>query len=142
MSDKYGPNTAEIEALIEKVKTLTPEQAKHLREIWHSARDAVWDVTRDEGWSTTLYTQVDSTCYAAWGVAWYAACDAAWHAAWNATRDQGWSTTRDVACDEAWHAAWNAIFALSAKDRISDNDFRTLYGPWASVMEAKEIKDA
>ena len=35
--DKYGPNTKDIKALIEKIKTITPEQAEVLGAAWFTA---------------------------------------------------------------------------------------------------------
>ena len=60
---KYGVNTAEVEKIIEKVKTITPEHAEALA----AARDAAWDT--------------------AWDTAWDAARGAAWSDAWDAIYD-------------------------------------------------------
>ena len=89
--DKYGPNSAQVEALLEKIKTITLEQAEALA----AARDA------------------------ARGAALGAARGAALGAAQGAARG----------------AALDAALVLVVKDLISEDDFNTLYGPWASVME-------
>ncbi len=78
MDDKYGPNTAEVEALIEEMRSLTPEQI----------------------------TRLDAALDAAWG--------------------------------EAWDAARDALVALVVRDLITQEDFDSLYRPWASVMEAAD----
>ena len=89
--NKYGPNSAQVEALLEKIKTITPEQAKAL--------DAPWD--------------------------------APWKAVWGAA----WVAVREAALEAALVAVWDAVLVTVTKDLISEDDFNTLYGPWASVME-------
>ena len=64
MNGKYGPQTAEIEAIIERLKTMTVDEAKALAAAWYDDRTAAWK--------------------AAWYAAWYAAVDAARDAAWYA----------------------------------------------------------
>ena len=68
---------------------------------------------------------------AARGAAWSAA-GAAWDAAWSAARRAAWS-----ASGAAWDAAWDASDAALAtvtRDLISEEHYRTLAGPWESVM--------
>ena len=116
--EKYGSQTAEVEKLIEKIKTITPEQAEALAIVWERS-----DKSADE-----------------WDEVWMRAIKASggrrgeWEAAWDAigmfrkrTYEMG---GRAVEC-----AAWEAAAALVGKDLISEDDFNTLYGPWASVME-------
>src|SRR5579885_2641553 len=57
--------------------------------------------------------------------------DAAWDAARDAAGDAAWDADLHVA---AWDAAGDAARALVVRDLISDEDFRTLYGPWESVI--------
>ena len=113
MSVRYGPNTTEIEALIEKFKTITPEQAEKL----YLARYATKDVFRD----LAMYEAVDATCYEHW----------------IAARDAAMEAIPDDASD-AWDAIWDATLALVVRGRISKGRFDLLYGPWRSVMEAEE----
>ena len=114
MSGRYGPNTTEVERLIERIKTITPEQIYDLG----AARGAASGAALDAAW--------DAALDAAWGAARDAAWDAAWGAAWGA------------AWDAAWGAAWGAACALVVRDLISEEDFDLLYGPWKIVMEADE----
>ena len=105
--NKYGPNSAQVEALLEKIKTITPEQAKAL--------DAPWDAP----WK------------AVWGAAWVAVREAALEAALEAA----WVAVREAALEAALVAVWDAVLVTVTKDLISEDDFNILYGPWASVME-------
>ena len=43
--NKYGPNSAQVEALLEKIKTITPEQAETLAIIWERSNNCAdeWD---------------------------------------------------------------------------------------------------
>ena len=61
-----------------------------------------------------------------------AARDAAWTAAWDAA----WAAARDAAWAAAWAAAWDAVIAVLTRDLITDEQYRTLIGPWESVIGA------
>ena len=50
--------------------------------------------------------------------------------AWNAAGDAAWDAARD--------AAEYAAIALVVRDLITPEQFETLYGPWASVMEGRK----
>ena len=110
MSDqKYGPQTAEIEAVIAKIATLTDEQVQALEAAW----------------------------YAAWDDAWNAALDSALDAIWNASLNDALDATWEGDLDSSWNAARYAILALLVQDRIAPEQFEVLYDPWKSVMEVK-----
>ena len=109
--EKYGPNTTEVEALLEKIKTITPEQAKAL-DAPYAPWKAVWGVLT-----------------AARGAGREAALEAALEAAWVAVRETAW--------DAGWVAVWDAVLVTVTKDLISQKEFDLLYGPWASVMEVE-----
>ncbi len=95
-NQEYAPQTTGIEALIEQLKTLTPEQIKAIGE----ARIKV----RDEEWSEAH----EAALWAAWG------------------ENEGFG---------AWYGARDAILALISRDSLTPDQFNTLYGPWASVMD-------
>ena len=109
VAERYGPQTAQIEALLDRVLNLTDKEAQELQAAWAAdrnaaARVAVWD--------------------AAWD-AWDAARPAAWYAAWDA-----W-VVRD--------AIWDAMQALLVRDLIDQHGFTQehydmLVAPWESVM--------
>jgi hypothetical protein len=96
----YGPQTYQIEKLIQKIKSLTPEQITNLG----AARGATWDAARGAAWVAARDAARDAARGAAWGAAWVAARDAAWVAAWGAARG----------------AAWDAARALVSRDLIDD----------------------
>ena len=78
---KYGPQTEEIEALIEKISNMPEKQAVELRAAWFAASGVARDVAHE----------------AAWGVAWAAARNADRWSAREAVRDTVWFTARDAA---------------------------------------------
>jgi len=59
-------------------------------------------------------------------------------AARDAARDAACDAARDAACDAAWDAtcdaAWDATLACVVRDRLTDDQFAILAGPWTSVM--------
>lgn len=113
MTQKYGAPTPEIEALLEEIKTLTPNQSEALRVAW-MARASVPDAS------------------------WTAALDASCTTARAAARDAAWRDARTVAGTADWNAARTAILALVVRDRITPEQFDALYGAWASVMKVGE----
>ena len=112
----FGPNGEAVAALIERIKNLTPDQAMELGGTWNAARYAVLDAARSAAWT------------AAWG--------SVWGAVWDAVRGAVWDAVREESRDSIWYAVRAATIALATQDLISEEDFNTLYGPWASVMEA------
>ena len=117
---KYGTNTQEIESLIGKVKTLTPEQAEALGAAWDETWDATWDAR-----GAARVAALDAARGAALG--------ATWDATWDAL-DATWDAL-DAARDPA-SAVYDALLALVVKDLISPEEFDVLYRPWREVMEA------
>lgn len=109
---KYGPQTPEIEALIEKVKNLTPEQADRLKEAWNTACGTEWGA-----WLRATATS-QASFYGAALIAIY-----------DAVRGN------DVAKGVPLYSARAALLALLVKDRISEKNFNILYEPWGSVMD-------
>ncbi len=101
-----GPNGEAVADVIERCKTLTDQQAKHLAAALAAARDAARYAARD------------------------AARAAAWAAAWAAARDAAWAATLAATLD----AARDAALALLVHDLITVEQFDLLYGPWQSVM--------
>lgn len=107
---RFGPQGVHVAALIEAMRTMTPEQARAAGE---TARAAVWAAARD--------------------AAWYAARDAAWAAAWDAARAAAGDAARVAAWAAAWaavrDAAWYAAMALTVRDLISTEHYLTLTRP-------------
>ncbi|WP_276947115.1 hypothetical protein [Ferrimicrobium acidiphilum] len=122
IEQKYGPQTAEVEEMIERIRTITPKQTKALKDAWKEA----WEWTRGSAWSTTQE--------AVWVVLQHAGRDKIWSDAWVAVvQDGALKKNMGVAIE----ATWDAALALVARDLIPPELFNSLYEPWASAMEAK-----
>jgi hypothetical protein len=118
---KYGPQTIEIEGLIERIKTMTPKEAQALADVYDAARsgksrDAA-DAVESAGRNSVRRT------------AWYAAREAERHGARTGERNAAWYST--------WHVVRDAISALAVRDLITPAQFDALYEPWASAMEER-----
>ncbi len=68
MTDRYGPQTTQIEALLDRVCNLTDEEAKALRTLWTptwvAARVSAWEAARAAGRIATR--RVPSVTTTAW----------------------------------------------------------------------------
>ena len=123
----FGPQWAEVVALVRRVATLTPDDVVTLA----ASRDAAGDAARDAARGAARDAAWGAARDAAWGAAWVAAWDAA---CWGAARDAAW----DAAC---WGAARDAACALSARDLIGQRGFTrdiydTLTRPWRTTIGA------
>ena len=119
----FGPNGEAVIPLLERCRTLTPDEIDRLDAAWYSARNAAWY----SAWNAAGNAARNSARNAAWN----AAGNAAWNSAWNAAGN----AARDAARNAAGNAAWNAAGALVVRDLITPEQFDLLHGPWASVME-------
>lgn len=128
----YGPNSVEVERLIERVKRLTREEATALGgsfdldahvAAWNTAGDTAMDAARDAGRTAARL----------------AAADAAWDAARDATL-AAWAVTETPTWDEvgAWEAAadiaWDTALAVVVRDLISKADFDRLTHEWVEAI--------
>jgi hypothetical protein len=104
----FGPNGQHVAAVIDKARTIIPQQATGLFAARAAARDAARDATRA------------------------AARAAARDAAWDAARAAAW----DAAWDAAWAAARDATRAATVRDLITPEQYDLLAGPWEQVMGA------
>ncbi len=117
--NRYGPQTAQVEALLERARNLTDKETEALRDAWDAraaARAAAWVAA----WAA----------WAAWD-AWDAR-DA--RAAWDAGREAVW-------------AARDAVLALVVRDLIGQHGFTqehydTLVEPWETVMGTDWTREA
>ena len=108
----FGPQGAEVVAILDRAAKLTAEEAKNLAAAWVAARDAAV-AARDAAW------------------------DAARDAARAAARDAAWVAARPAARDAAvaaWDAAWDAAVATLARDLITTEHHDLMIGPWRAVM--------
>ena len=134
---KYGPQTAEVEALLERARTLTDVEVLAL--------GAVRGVVPDAALYTALYAAWDAVLSAAWG----AARDAALYTVWNVARgswDEVWDAVWDAVGGSGRDAALDAAYALFARDLITPAGFTQahydlLTGPWRRVVGAVHPND-
>ena len=133
MSERYGPQAAQIEALLERVRNLTDEEAETLRDAWDAVRGAAWAAWyAARGVAPTAAR--NAALAAAWGVnaTWCAVRVAAW-AAWDADRVAAWGV------NATWSAVRDAIEALAVRHLIGQHGFTqqhydAMVAPWESVM--------
>ena len=104
MTDRYGPQTVGIEALLERVCNLTDEEVQALRD---AGLDATWG--------------------AAWGAAWRAASDAGRKTTLNAAQ----YIVLDAALDAARALV---VRDLIGQHGFTQAHYDTLVGPWESLM--------
>lgn len=119
---QFGPNTKEVDALLEQVKNLTPTRALRLNTaLWNRAFESAFNAAMQAG------REVERN----------AASSAAFSAAWEAqlAQDATWDEAWVEAMSDARGAAENAALAITVRDLITDEQFNALYGLWASVME-------
>ncbi|MHB1733283.1 MAG: hypothetical protein ACYCU8_07480 [Ferrimicrobium acidiphilum] len=58
---KYGPHTAEVEAILNHIKTLTSDEVEALAHAW----DAAWFMTRDTILAVIVRAHISDTDYQA-----------------------------------------------------------------------------
>ena len=104
---RYGPQTPKVEALIQRARTLTGDEADALLAARYAAYDAAYDAAR----------------YAAWDAARYAARDAAWYAARDATRYAAWDATCAL-----------VVRDLIGQHGLTQAHYDALTGPWRRTV--------
>ena len=136
---KYGPSTAQVEAVIAEIRSWTVGEALIAGDAWGAVHYAAWVAARDAAcdavreaarkaaWDAARY----AGRYAAWDAARYAGRVAAWDAAWDAAlRDAAWYAAWYAARDAAWVAAWvaarEAVLCALAGDLISEEHQKIL----------------
>ncbi|MHB1732990.1 MAG: hypothetical protein ACYCU8_05990 [Ferrimicrobium acidiphilum] len=109
-TEKYGPHTAEVERILNQIKTLTPEQV-------HQLTDAVDDeFALDMTFIPDIVLADALACATA--DAWYEAGGVSWKFEWYS----------------AWDAASAAINATAAQDDITPEQYTRSVAPWVSVV--------
>ena len=109
----------QIESLINRVKYLTPEQAKDLAAAWGTKQRSVWFDTLRILSEANRFDTFSSARNSAWSDAWV-----------NVRND-----VPRAARGASWGAVRDAVLALVARDLIRVSDFNILYGPWGKVMD-------
>jgi hypothetical protein len=120
---KLAKITPEIDAFFDRVKSMTPEQGRRTRIIRDELRSKAVNATRD-------YARKAIGEEATWKMS--QLVNIKWSEASAESKDDAWR--------EAQYAIWDACLALTARDLISEEQFETLYKPWATVMEPEEPK--
>lgn len=115
MTEIYGPQTHEIEALLERARRLTDAEAKALKRPCYDARDAAW--------YTACYAARYAACYDARDAVRYAARDAARYAVWDAA-----------------HAL--VVRDLIGNYGFTQQHYDMLTGPWRQVISPIHPDDA
>jgi hypothetical protein len=106
--NKYGPNSAQVEIFIDRLKVVSVEEVKTL-----IARLAVQDTTR----AATRE----------------AALDAIWSATRTTARRAAWSAAREATWDVPRAAAWSAT-AIVVMDLVTEEQFTILTEPFAEIL--------
>jgi hypothetical protein len=117
----YGPQHTEIESLIERLKTITPEQAIALSNERNVTRGAE---------APSRYAALKATSEADRDEMWCQATDEAEIA----------SRYAGAVWDVIGEAVDDAILALLVGDLIDAEQFNALYGPWELVMDIQQEK--
>ena len=112
LAEHYGPQTTQIEALLERAHNLSGDETEALWDAWDA-----WDA----------------------GAAWVAGRRADRRADRDAARDAAWYAWAAVRNVSGRDAIWDAVQALLVRDLIGQHDFTqehydTLVAPWESVM--------
>ncbi len=122
---QYGPNSAAVEAVLEKTKLATPEQAERLSLLWGDRLMRNETADKYDEWNTLRM--------------------AAFTAAVEGNRAAPWKAAEKVARNpytgERCYTTRDAVTALVVQDLISPDLFDFLYAPWASVMEQEASND-
>jgi hypothetical protein len=121
---KYGPQTAEVGAFLERARTLTIEEVRALSAGWKMGADP------SAALDAALSAVQGAGRLANWDEVWYAARDAMWNPKFKSEVGAAWYW--------AWYAVRNAAYALSARDLITPEGFTRdhyylLAGPWQGV---------
>lgn len=115
MKKIVGPNADAVNRVIGRVSKITAVEAEKL--------DAAWGAAQHHAGVDALNT------------AWNAAMGAAHGAARNDARRAAMGAAMGAALNiPAWLATRAAAMAAVERDRISDEDYLALAGPWESVM--------
>lgn len=125
----FGPNTDAVNRVVERAKKITAEEAKKLADAWDAlgfdrrrvtcyvASEYTWAAARSASRIDVLNDALDDVRRAVWDAAGATGCHAL---------DVSWEITPVIAS----YAAQAAVL----RDLISDEDYKTLAGPWELVM--------
>ncbi|MEI6478631.1 MAG: hypothetical protein WCO52_06695 [bacterium] len=139
MNQIYGPKTAVVEAIIDRIPKLTMEEFRSLHRGW----DAVWGVDGSSASMDAAYVARYAAKDAAWGAAW----DAVRCAAWDAARQANWDATGEVVLPGTYlgpEVTWEVVLAIVTYDLATIEGSYTIFqrgllmAPWVEVFGMPE----
>jgi hypothetical protein len=123
----YGPNGEDVAAVLDALDEIDAESAERVAEAWElvdqAERDVVERILRRRHRGGEHEYELS------------AAEDAV--GAWLAARAPADDEEEDL-WQEVAQAAMDAVTAIVLDEELSDADYDTLYGPWASAMETED----
>ncbi len=122
---KYGVNTAEVEKIIEKVKTITPEQLKQLETSWCHIPTPKIDSRRAKAQHKAYKAIGKTSQFHKWFDV-----QSAFKVAYDESVANGFSYP-------LWEAGTQICIAYFAFNRISTRTFNILSEAWREVMEVE-----
>ena len=124
MSGRYGPNTAEVEALMTAFLQITIEEAEQLADAWLKVSNERWV----PAWMEAMNAVRRGGRLLAY--------DALTREIRNAEHFPTFAVVPRLT--SAIYIERSAVLALLVRDLIAEQDFKLLYGPWRSVMEVEK----
>jgi len=116
---EYGPNTVAVQTILDRVKTLTPDEMERMYDVWGGSSigepwDVAWDVAAHAARTTTRVDGVNAARFAV-------------HNTMMATTDD---TTDPSHREAAAASAGEAVLAEATRDLISEEHYNLLMAPW------------
>jgi hypothetical protein len=152
----YGPNTSAVQAIINRISTLTTDQVNILDAFmeasWDASRDAALAMAWDRAWDAFMEASWDASRDAALAMAWDRAWDEALHTArhsfrkaWNneakyAALDAAWDKAKDMASHATLATVTYDLATIEGPYTIAQRDL--LLAPWVIVCGMPEQLDA
>ena len=122
---RYGSYTAEIEAVIERVRNLTPAELKTVEDNWIHTWTPEARPIRERAEQRALNAIKGGVGFAQWWTALETL-----RAAYKESVAKGFSYP-------AWDAALDVCYAYFASEHISTRTFNILSRPWKSIMDGE-----
>ena len=126
---KYGVNTVEIEAVIERVRNLTPAELKKIEDNWIHAETPEACFAREGAEQRAFRAIVKAENFEQW-----------WHVL-EALRAAYKESVAKGSSFSLWDTATEMCYAYFASEHISTRTFNILSKAWKEVLEGKESGD-
>ena len=125
---RYGPQTAEIEAVIERVRNLTPAELKTVEDNWIHTWTSEAHLVRKRAERRAFDAIKKAENFAQWWIVLATLRDA-----YKEAVAKGFSYV-------AWDATVDVCLAYFAFGKISTQTFNILARPWKSIMDGENGK--